>query len=475
MKVVIGFFLALCLCAVCFAAPSEPLAIEHVTVIDATGRPAQPDQTVLIVDGRILAVGPAARLKPPKGARILDARGKFLIPGLWDMHVHIAGVSADPVWSKKVLLPLLLAYGITGVRDMGGDLDALLAWRHEIDSGALPGPHIIAAGPFLTAGGKKTPEQYPVANAEEARAAVRELKQRGADFIKIISLPSQEAFFAVADEAKKQGLPFAGHLPFQIGAAEASAAGQRSIEHLLYSAFELSFSSKEEELHGRMVEAEDKGDSTAWEGIVREARATRSAEKTAALWATLKKDCTWVTPTLASLDITSHPERWRADDPLLAYVPPTLAEKWRASIHNERMKQRAAWVARQAENDWVITRDMHRAGVPLLIGSDALDPFVFPGDSLHRELAEFVRAGFSPMEALQATTQGAAKFLGREAEFGTVEAGRRADLLLLDANPLEDIGNTRAIHAVIRDGKLLDRAALDALLADARAAAAKAK
>ena len=454
------------------ASSSEALVFQHVTVIEGTGRAPQPDQTVVIVGSRIAAIGPAGLTKFDKSARIIDARGKFLIPGLWDMHVHLAGVSADPSWSKDTLLPLLLANGITGVRDMGGDLDVLLSWKRDIESGKLLGPHIVASGPWLAGRGKKTPEQYPVANAEEARAAVRDLKQRGADFIKVISMPSREAFFAVADEAKKQNISFAGHLPFEVGAAEASNAGMRSIEHFLYSGFALSFSSKEEDLRKRLVEAERTGDSAAWETIAHEADLTYSTEKAATLFQTLKKNGTWITPTIAALDIASHPEAWKLGDPNLDFVPASLAKEWRSSIENDRMKKHAAWLGRQAVNDEKLAGELHRGGIPLLVGSDSLDPFVFPGDSLHRELAKFVQAGFTPMEAIQAATRGAAQFLGREKEFGTVEPGKTADLVLLDANPLENIANTRKILAVIRNGNYLDRAALDAMLAKAKTAAA---
>lgn len=454
------------------AESSQSLAITHVTVIDATGRPPQLDQTVLIDGGRITAIDAAAKIKIPKNARVIDASGKFLLPGLWDMHVHLAGINADPSWSKQVLLPLLLANGITGVRDMGGDLEALLSWQHDIESGVLLGPHIVAAGPFLAASGKKTPEQYPVANAEEARAAVDELKKRGANFIKIITMPSRDAFFAVADECKKQNISFVGHLPFEIGAKEASDAGMHSIEHLLYSAFALSFSSKEAELRPRLVIAEKNGDAASWEAIAHEADATYGTEKAAELFQTLKKNGTWVTPTLASLDITSHPENWKMDDPLLGFVPPAMAKEWRDSVNDMEMKQRAGWLARQASNDWKLTGELHRAGVPLLAGSDSLDPFVFPGDSLHHELFELVRAGFTPMEAVQAATRGAAQFLGREKELGTVESGHEADLVLLNANPIENIENTRKIEAVVRHGNYYDRAALDRLLARAKEVAA---
>jgi len=454
------------------AEPSSQLAITHVTVIDATGRAPQPDQTVLIEGGRITAVGAASKIKVPKFARTIDASGKFLLPGFWDMHVHVAGVTADPSWSKEILLPLLIANGITGVRDMGGDLDALLSWQRDSESGALLAPHIVACGPFLIGSGRRTVEQVPVHTPEAARAAVDKLKTHGANFIKIISMPSRDAFFAVADESKKQNIPFVGHLPFEISATEASDAGMHSIEHLLYSGFALSFSSNEAELRPRLVQAEKGGNSAVWEQIAHEADATYSPEKAAALFQTLKKNGTWVTPTLASLDITAHPENWKDDDPLLAYLPRVLTKEWIFSLQDVRMKQRAAWLARQASNDWKLTGELHKAGVPLLVGSDSLDPFVIPGDSLHHELAELVRAGFTPMEALQAATQGAARFLGREKELGTVEIGHAADLVLLSANPVEDISNSRRIWAVVRSGGYYDRAALDGMLTHVREAAA---
>jgi len=471
-KLVCAAILLLSVWAWSVCAAPAPLVVTHVTVIDATAHAPQLDQTVVIDNGRIVSIGPSARAKLPKGSHLVDAQGKFLIPGLWDMHVHLAGVNADPVWSKQVLLPLLLANGVTGVRDMGGDLDVLLAWKRDVESGALLGPHLIAAGPWLAGSGRKTPEQYPVADAEEARAAVRDLKRRGADFIKVISLPSKEAFFAVADESKKQNITFAGHLPFEVSALEASNAGMHSIEHLLYSAFSLSFSSREDDLRQRLIEAEQKGDSVAWEQIAHESDTTYDTTKAAALFQALKKNGTWVTPTLASLDTASHPQDWSVDDPLLEFVPPALSKQWRDSFHDDAMKERAAWLARQAANDWKLTGELHHAGISLLVGSDSLDPFVFPGESLHKELAELVRAGFTPGEALQAATRGAAQFLGRERDFGTVETGKLADLVLLDASPLENIANTQRVAAVIRGGKYLDRADLDKLLAEAKVAAA---
>ena len=457
--------------------PGTPksIAVTHVTVIDVTGAPALADQTVVITGTTIAAIGPAAELQPPKDAQRIDARGKFLIPGLWDMHVHLAGVSADPAWSKQVFLPLLLANGITGVRDMGGDLEALLSWKREVESGALLGPHIVASGPWLAGSGKKSPEQFPVANPDEARAAVRELKQRGADFVKILTMPSRETFFAAAEESKKQGLTFVGHVPSQVTAAEASDAGMRSIEHIVYSQLAYDCSGREEELQKAAAAAREKRDGKALAGLSMEAIDTYSPAKAAALWVRFKRNGTWVDPTLASIAAILPPRttpEQQASDPQLDFVPQALRKEWDPRLPANRMSaEDQSWWTKQFANDYKLTREMHRAGVLLLAGSDSLDRFVFPGESLHKELELLEDDGFSPVEALQCATRDAARFLDREKDFGSIAVGKQADLVLLDANPSENISNTRKIYAVVRGGTYLDRSALDRLLAQSKAAA----
>lgn len=469
-------FLFLCLPLVTQAVPPGRLVLQHVSVIDGTGAPPQPDQTVIVANGRIQSVSPANQIKTEKTDKIVDARGKFLIPGLWDMHVHLAGVLANPAWSKDVLLPLLLAHGITGVRDMGGDLEPLLSWKRDVESGTLLGPHIYAAGPWLSSVGHKSPEQYPVANAEEARAAVRDLKQRGADFIKVLSITSRDVFLAIADESKKQNLTFVGHLPLEVSAAEASNAGMRSIEHLYYSAFAFSVSSKENALRQQMLTAEKNADASlaakAWE----EAIATYNPEKARALWKTLKANNTWVTPTLEGIFVAGHPSPLHFDKALLDFLPQSLVKDWQSGPpENSPLAARTRELAKLAEDDWKLTREMHAAGVSLLAGSDSLDERVVPGMSLHLELAQLVKAGFTPLEALQCATQRAAQFLGREKDWGTVSVGEQADLVLLSRDPSRDISNSSAIDAVIFRGEYLDRAALDHLLENAREAAARVK
>jgi imidazolonepropionase-like amidohydrolase len=458
------------------AGREQTLVLQHVTIIDGTAAAPQLDQTVIVSRGRIREVGPASRLKADKTVRIVDGRGKFLIPGLWDMHVHLAGVIADPAWSKNVLPPVLLANGITGVRDMGGDLETLLAWKRDIESGALLGPHIYAAGPWLSGGRHKSPEQYPVANADEARAAVEDLRKRGADFIKIISLPSREAFFAVADETKKQNITFVGHLPIEVGAAEASNAGMRSIEHFYYSNFAFSLSSKEDELRQQYMAARKNRDASSIAKVSEDAIATYSPEKAAALYRILKANNTWVTPTLEGIFVAGHPSPLHFDKAFLAFLPNSVVKDWEAGVaENSAAAARTKELAKLSEDDWKLTREMHAAGVSLLAGSDSLDERVLPGISLHLELAQLVKAGFNPLEAIQCATLRAAQFMQQEKEFGTVEAGKRADLVLLNRDPSKDITNTLSIEAVIYRGDYMDRVALDLLLKNAREAAALVK
>jgi imidazolonepropionase-like amidohydrolase len=457
------------------APAAKNLAIAHVSVVDTSSGEIKADQTLVIAGGRIVKIVPAPAYRHEAGTQVIDARGKYLIPGLWDMHVHVAGISADPKWSKEVSLPLLTAMGVTGVRDMGGDLSALRSWRQEIETGKLLGPHIFAGGPMIVPSGKKTPEQLPVTNPEEARTAVRDLKRQGADFIKIIGVPLREVFFAMADEAKKEKITFVGHVPLIVTAAEASEAGMRSIEHIVYSNLAVDCSAKQKELRDALLTARKGHDEAAMGPLLAEAINTFSPEQASKLWGIFKKNGTWVTPTLVAIEAQTPqgatPEA-QANDPRLEFVPESLRKEWDPrDPKNRTSEEDQKWWGNQFKSDVRMTSEMHKAGVGLLAGSDSLDRFVIPGFSLHQELALLNQQGLTPLEALRAATSDAARFLGREGEFGVVTEGAHADLVLLDENPLENISNTSKISAVIREGVYLDRAALDGLLAQARSAA----
>jgi len=444
------------------AAPA--LAITHVTVIDATGSPPQADMTVTVRDGRIAEVRKSGAASLPAPAAIVNARGKYLIPGLWDMHVH--EVFGD--WlprDERVVPPLFVANGITGVRDMGGDLDALKEWRARVAAGSLLGPRMIIAGPMLDGPTPRFPSSAPVANAADARRVVDDLTRRGVDFIKIQSLIPRDGYFAAADEAKRLGMVFVGHVPDAVRASEASNAGQKSIEHFT-GVFE-GCSTIEDQL----VTGSPRGP-----GPNVRAYDPARAQKLIALMA---RNRTWQVPTL----VWEHGQ-WLVDDidlshdPLTKYAPAAWKDHtWPMFVHDimQSMDTDPLPVRKkffQMELD--MTLAMFRAGVPFMAGTDtAAGVHVFPGFSLHQELALFVRAGLTPLQALQTATRNPAEFMGRLKDLGTIEPGKLADLVLLDANPLDDIANTRKIQAVVLAGRYLDRAALDRMLQGVEKAAAQ--
>jgi len=452
------------------------LAITHVTVIDATGAPARPDMTVLINGNRITEIGKSNEIRPPKNAEIENATGKFLIPGLWDMHVH---------WYEKDYLPLFIANGVTGIRIMWG-MPMHHQWRKEIEAGQLLGPHLLIASPLVDGPKPVWPGSTTVANASEARQTVIQAKRDGDDFIKVYSLLPRDAYFAIADESKKQGIPFEGHVPISVSAEEASNAGQKSIEHLTgvlpacsTRAAELLKSSQQTLaaiIAGQQppVSAVHGAASREWEELALE---TYSPQKAEALFAELKKNQTWQCPTLTVLrSIAFLDDPSFTNDPRLKYMPRDLRAAWDPKT-DFRLKTRTAkdWALSKKvfSKDAEIVGAMQRAGVKILAGTDTLNPYCFPGFSLHDELGLLVKAGLSPMEALQAATLNPARFMGQEKDFGTVEAGKIADLVLLDANPLNDIANTKRIDVVVLGGKLFPRASLDGMLAKVEALASR--
>lgn len=445
------------------AEQARVIAITHVTIIQVESGVAIPNQTVLISEGKIVVAGNPANTEIPKYAMRISGRGKFLIPGLWDMHVHTAGISARPEWGKQ-LLPVFLAYGITGVRDMGGDLRVLKEWRRSART--IPGPELVVAGPFLDASaqGFSSPnEVLALETTDQARVAVQKVKADGANFIKIGSGLSRDVFFAIADETRKANIAFMGHVPDAVTVEEASQAGMSSMEHLF--GVPLECSSRSAELRQRLKDAKNRAERAQ---IAAEVEATFSEEAATQLFTRLAARGTYQVPTLVWTRNSSTLDRADANDPGLRFVPETLRKDWTPANADKLVSSEGrAYYQRKLRNDLKVVGLMQKAGVPLLAGSDALDPFVFPGDSLHTELELLVSAGLTPAQALQTATSNAARFLDRERTAGEVKSGRVADLVLLEADPLKDIRNTRKISAVFAKGKYFSRADLDKLLLDA--------
>jgi imidazolonepropionase-like amidohydrolase len=449
-------------------APARPsTAFTHVTVVDGTGSAAQSDMTVVVTGNRIAAVGRFGSVPVPAGARVIEARNQIMIPGLWDMHT-------PPFMRKNKMLPLLdlqlfIANGVTGIRDMGdqgvpddfGDLPYVqdIEWRQAVAAGAAIGPRMTVAGVIVDGPNSPRKGWASVATDADARALVTSLKKLGVDFIKVYDRLTRDAFLAIADESRKQGLTFAGHVPFAVSPGAASDAGQRSEAHMW--GMLVALSSREAELASAVnVDNRVAGLTSNLKALID----TYSEQKSAALFGKLKANNTYVVPTL----VTKVPSVVPLTDPRIAkYMSPALQADYAGRLKGASAAA-ADPVRRQlAEMDLRMVRDMNRAGVKLLAGTDTLSF----GFDLHDELTLLVKAGLTPMQALQAATLNAAEFVGKSDWLGTVQAGKLADLVLLDGNPLESIDNTRKIRTVVTDGRVLDRAALDGMLAAIEAGA----
>ena len=460
--------LFLCLLAPVSGVSQNILAITHANVIDVTGGPTKRDYTVVISGDRITEIGNSSKIPAPKSAEVLDATGKFLIPGLWDMHVHPHG---------KDYLPLFIANGVTGIRVMWGDPEDH-EWRKAIEAGGLIGPRMIIASPLVDGPKPYWRGSISVSSEAEARQVVIKAKQDGADFVKVYQFLPRDLYFAIADEAKKQGMPFAGHVPISVSAQEASSAGQKSFEHLV-GILPACSSRSADLLKGQQDDLAEGllSKPRYWGTHVVESRQmmldTYRPDQVAALCAVLKSNGTWQVPTLTLLRMFAY-----GDDPgflkdtRLKYVPIRTRASWDPSaIDGKHTPEDFAYMKKEFQKDLEVVGAMQKAGVGILAGTDTANPFCFPGFSLHDELGLLVQAGLSPMEALQAATLNPARFQGKEKDLGTIDKGKIADLILLDADPLDDIGNTKKIAAVVSAGRLYSRAALDQMLAKVEAVA----
>src|SRR3569833_355328 len=405
-----------------FAPPigAQTTTIDNVSIVDVTNGRIQQRKTIVIQGNRIARIENSSATT--HAAATLDGTGMFVIPGLWDMHDHayFTNDSSRFHTTSEVMLPLFVVNGVTGVRDLGSNLDATLAARDSVAAHQLIGPRMLVSGPMLDGPTTRYAAAIKVANDSEARAAVRMLKQRGVDMIKTQSLIRREAYFPIADEAKRIGIPFEGHVPNAITVMDAVAAGQRSYEHQLG---------------------------------VHDTANTLIAE--------LARKQVWQCPTVinsvgTAADLTS--------DPGVPYWLRSAVEGWRkTAVTRATDTDSAARAAEErATKRLALIKRMYDAKIPFLAGTDAPAGYdLVPGASLHRELQLFVRAGLTPLQALQTATINPARYFGKTAEWGTVEAGKVADLVVLRANPRVDIANTRAVAAVVADGRYYSPRELD--------------
>jgi imidazolonepropionase-like amidohydrolase len=440
------------------AVTTTPVVIRNVTVVDVERSVLRPAQTVAIERGRIVD-------HIPRRAREIDGRGKYLMPALWDMHAHLFAVS------PLLDLPLYVAYGVTNVRDMQGcpkPGDPFIAcaeekrqWGREGEAGLRVAPRVVATTSFMANGPrtlervKGVPRFFGTANAAEARAFVRhQAAVRGVDAIKVYDRIPRDAYFALVDEAKRLKLDVVGHRPYAVSIIEAAAAGQKSIEHarvFLHESYagsaELRRAAVWREERRRMLDEHD----------------PRMADEA---FAAFVKHGTWYVPTHLTRWVDAYADHQSVrDDPLLRYLHPLLKWQWLEDV-NGTIAEDPSPAGRRThrqfyEKSLELTGKAHRAGVKILAGTD----YIVAGADVHRELQQLVRAGLTPAEALKTATINPADYFGSRGDYGSVDPGRKADLILLDANPLADIRNTERIAAVIFNGNVYDRDALAALRA----------
>lgn len=451
--------------------PAAPIAIVHATVIDVRAGRDVPAQTIVLDGGRIVDVGADASVRIPVGARVVDATGRFVMPGLWDMHAHVRTPTA-----RTVELPLFLANGVTGIREMGSDckdttavgaicIGDLRRWQREIETGALLGPRLLALSSWHVDGPRDLPKNAPAffraSTPEEATQLVQYFADRGVDFIKVYNNIPRQGYFALMREARRRHMTVVGHNPVQITARELSDSGQHSVEHARVFLFYCWPGAEQfwtqgtprmtvTQLLQRMV---DDYDPAICGG----------------LFQTYARNDTWYVPTHVTRAVEAHASELRSShDPRDRYIPRAMHDEWVADVRHV-VAADSSPAGRKAFMDFYtkgleVTGAAYRAGVRIMAGTDAGDSFVYPGFSMHDELAELVKAGLTPAQALRAATLDPAEFLGRTTDFGTVERGKVADLVIVAADPLRDIHNTVRIDAVVEGGHYLDRAALDAIL-----------
>lgn len=411
--------------AACVVAPvlrAQSTTIDNVTIVDVTNGRLHARQAITIEGTRIVRIQNASAAT--RAAATLDGTGMYVIPGLWDMHIHafFTNDTARFHTTSEVMLPLFIANGVTGVRDLGSNLEATLATRDSIDRHQLVGPRMKVSGPMIDGPTSRYAAAIKVATPEEARSAIRLLKSRGVDMIKTQTLIPRDAYFALADEAKKVGIPFEGHVPSAMTAMEAIDAGQRSFEHLI--------------------------------GV---------ADTNTTLIAAIARAGVWQCPTV--INSVGTAADFTGDPGLIYWLKPQV-DSWRATALQRLSASDSAKTAGSERTRRRLAQigNMYRQKIPFLAGTDAPAGYdLVPGTSIHRELQIFVRAGLTPLEALQTATLNPARFYGETDAWGTVTQGKRADLVVLARNPLADIANTRSVVAVVSEGRYFSPAALDSM------------
>jgi imidazolonepropionase-like amidohydrolase len=469
LRAVVAALLALA--APAAARERADLLIRNATIVDIARGKLVPSQAVAITGNTITAVDRDRSMgRRFTAARQVDASGKFIMPGLWDMHVHFGG-GPELIAENKALLPVYVAYGVTTVRDCAADLSAsVLEWRDGVASGRLLGPTIFTSGPKLEGYKPIWKGTLEVGTPADVEAALDKLQAMNVDFVKITdNTLKPDIFLYAVREAKRRGMKTSAHTPYALTIERAVEAGLGSIEHIDYLI--KAGSPKEAEI-GAAYAAGKLTYGQASDAFVDSFDPTYARKA----YRALARRGVYVTPTLNMGRILAYLDREdHSTDPALALIGPGLRKTYQWRIDRAAKATPAEVAARHKEYELSkrVLPMLAEAGIPILAGTDAgyLNSFNYPGEALHEELERYVEAGFTPQQALVSATIAGPRFLGRAARYGAVGPGRTADLLILDGNPLRNIAATRSIRAVVLHGRLLDRAALDRLILQAKTSA----
>jgi imidazolonepropionase-like amidohydrolase len=473
-------FVALLASFACARGQPPTIAIRGVTVVDVMDGSLHSEHTVLVEGNRITAVGPADQIRAPDDAELVDGAGGYLIPGLWDMHVHsVANVAVDraieSVAAQDWHFPLFLAHGVTGVRNMNdgtGDLALKLtrSVRRRLAEGDLRGPpRFLTAGPSVDGDPPQGTNSVVVRTAAEARAAVEQLVSNGADLVKPYENLSREAYFAIMDEARRRRIAVDGHVPFRVTPDEAADAGQRTVEHpdALAAGCSTAAEAERKRFAGVLANYSSLPESEKFLAMFRHVRALYDSGDPAACASAseaYRRNGVAVTADLVAYHHVVHAEQVLADEARMRLVPEEIRRNWEKSLASETFREFQSILRPIPSLELKNVRLFNEAGVVLLAGTDVGVPFQVPGFSMHVELERLVEAGLTPLKALQTATVNPARVLKMAESLGTIEPSKLADLVLLDDSPLEDIRNTQKIRAVVADGRLYRRADLDRLL-----------
>jgi len=448
------------------------IVVTNTSLIDMNNGQVSEGMTLIIKNGIITTIGKSNKIEPSSEAKIVNGTGKYVIPGLWDMHAHTSSESV----TRSILYPSFIANGVTGIRVLSADcfepcweldmsIEQSRGLQSEVKDGKVIGPKTILGSTYINGAkpGDSSTVEAP-GNKIDGKKLVHLLLDRGVDFIKIYDAIPREAYFGIADEANMQGLPFAGHVPLSIKASEASDAGQKSIEHCCAGSLFEECSSEEKRLREQITKLIQSREPKNMYSLVLELVKTYDDAKCQEVYKIFLKNNTFYTPTLVATEMDNIliKDDWR-DDPRLKYLPKKEHEFWfEDEVATKELLGIQDPLIREKRFD--IVGDMNKAGVKLLAGSDCGVFGVHYGFGLHDELELLVEAGLTELEALQTATINAAEYADKSDSYGNIKIGLMADLILLEANPLDNISNTKQIYSVLSNGKFYDRQSIDAIL-----------